>query len=156
MLALACVLLQSLGAGCGDDDGASSPPLVAGPFLGEVPLEPDTRTRLPAPAETIAPSDRPRFYWYHAEAPGRTITWEVRAETTALEHGTVIHTEGQAVPEGAANAQGVVRIDPKRLNRGGARRNQAGRLEWLPGIYSIKGRFGDAEPFGTGIFEVAR
>lgn len=142
--------------GCGDGDGAVGPPLVAGPFLGEVPLEPDTRTRLPAPAETIAPDDRPRFYWYHPDAPGRTITWEVRAETTALEHGSLIHVEQTQVPPGETNVQGVVRLDPMRLNRGGARRNEAGRLEWLPGIYSIKGRLGDAEPFGTGIFEVGR
>lgn len=147
------ILVGTLGA-CDEDEPAFDPPMIVGPYLGSVPLGPDTRTRLPAPAETIAPDDQPRFYWYHPEAPGQTLTWEVRAETTALAHGSLIHTEDQPVPAGPENAQGMQGFDPTRLSRGGARRNAAGRLEWLPGIYSAKARLGRAEPFATGIFEV--
>ncbi len=149
-LAAAALLLSC--AACDDEPEQVDPPMVAGPYLGTVQLGPDTRTRLPSAAETIGPDDRPRFYWYCADAPGKTITWEVRAETTALEHGALIHTAEE--PVGAGTVQGMVRIDPSRLSRGGARRSADGRLEWLPGIYSVKGRLDGAEPFGTGIFEV--
>ena len=148
-------MLALLLAGCGDDDVAViDPPLVTGPYPGALELGPDTRHRLPVGLETIGPHDLPRFYWYHPDAAGKTITWEVRAETTALAHGTVIHVETLEVPAAEAVPQGMVRFDPTRLSEGGARRNPQGQLEWLSGIYSVKGRLEGGDHFATGIFEV--
>ena len=149
------LLLTLVLAACGDDDRpVIDPPLITGPYSGNLELGPDTRHRLPQAIETISPGDAPRFYWFHPDAAGETITWEVRAETTALAHGTLIHTEELVVPAGEAPPQGMIRLDPTRLSEGGARRNTRGQLEWLPGIYSVKGRFGTGDHFATGIFEV--
>lgn len=150
---LLSVLLPALGA-CGDDDGPVEPPIVVGPYLGSVELTEDTRTRLPDPQASIAPSDEPRFYWFNARAGGETLTFEVRAETTALEHGSLIHREQvQASAQGVP--QGVLRLDPTALSRGGARRGTGGKLEWLPGVYSVKAFLGSGtESFATAIFEV--
>jgi hypothetical protein len=140
-----------LGA-CGDDAGAVETPLIVGPYGGNLQLEPDTYTRLPPSLDAISPGQTARFYWYHPGAAGRTITFEVRAETTALAHGTVIHTEAHVVPGGSTH--GMVAFEPRRLSQGGARRGERGQLEWLDGIYSVKGRLDGGEHFATGIFEV--
>lgn len=140
---------------CGDDGPAAiDPPLITGPYSGNLELGPDTRHRLPAGLETISPGDAPRFYWYHPDAAGKTLTFEVRAETTALAHGTLIHAETLDVSAAEGVPQGMIRFDPTRLSEGGARRNPQGQLEWLTGIYSVKGRLAGAEHFATGIFEV--
>lgn len=128
--------------------------MVVGPYLGSVQLTEDTRARLPDPVPAIAPDDRPRFYWFHPEAAGSTLAFEVRAETTALEHGSLIHRESLEIESGAPT-QGIVRFDPTELSRGGASRGADGTLQWLPGVYSVKAILGGAEEsFATAIFEV--
>lgn len=151
---IAWLALGLLVGGCGDDDGPEEPAMVVGPYQGNVQLGEDTRTRLPDPVDRVGPRAKPRFYWFHPGAEGRTLRFEVRAETTALEHGSLIHAESVDVPpEGVP--QGMLRLDPGELSRGGARRGAAGRLEWLPGVYSVKAFLGDAQDsFATAIFEV--
>lgn len=154
MRALVLLALVLVLAACGDDDAVVDPPLITGPYPGNLELTEHTRHRLPAALATISQGDTPRFYWHHPDAAGKAITFEVRAETTALEHGTLIHTETVEVPADAAIPQGMFRIDPRSLSQGGARRNERGQLEWLTGLYSVKGKLEGAEPFATGLFEV--
>lgn len=151
---LLVVVVLGLAGACGDDDGPEEPAMVVGPYVGNVQLTPDTRSRLPDPEQSIAPDDQPRFYWFHPDAAGKTIAFEVRAETTALEPGSLIHREEVRV-DAQPPAQGLLRLDPAALSRGGARRGDSGRLEWLPGVYSVKAFLdGSSESFATAIFEV--
>jgi len=147
------VLLVALGA-CGDDDGPTEPAMVVGPYLGNVELTEDTRTRLPDPEPSIPASAEPRFYWVHPDAAGKTLAFEVRAEATALEHGTLIHREEVQV-DAAGIPHGILRLDRTALSRGGARRGDRRRLEWLPGVYSVKAYLdGAGESLATAVFEV--
>jgi len=139
--------------GCGDDAASSDPPIIVGPYARDIALEADTRAALPRAREHVGIHDAPRFYWHHPGVAGETLTFELRAEATALEQGTVVHTATVEVPEDAHPPQGLVDLHPTEFNQGGARRNRAGNLEWLPGTYSLKGRTG-GEIFATLVFEV--
>jgi len=124
--------------------------MMAGPFAGEFALTEETRLRLPAAEDQLASGDVARFYWYAPEAAGASLSFEVRAEATALAQGTVIHREDLPIPAG--REQGFFTVDPRELSEGGGRR-VGGHFEWLAGLYSIRGSLGATE-VGSVIFEV--
>ena len=143
------VALWSLG--CGDDSAAPPPgAMLAGPYAGSVELNDDTRTHLPAANESVAPADDVRFYWYAQEAMGKALAFEVRAETTALEAGSVLHRVEEQV--GESQFQGMLSVGPHELSRGGARQVD-GHTRWLEGLYSVRIFVDDVE-LATALFEV--
>lgn len=140
-------------AACGDDEEASDPGLgamLAGPYPTALELTEQTRMQVPPGTESLASDAEVLFYWYAQEASGKSIVFEVRAEATALEAGTVIHRVEERVPQG--QAQGMFGVTPRELNRGGTRMVD-GHPRWLDGIYSVRIFVDDAE-LATGIFEV--
>ncbi len=129
--------------GCGDDEAETAPgAMLAGPYASAPSLTDETRRDVPAGLDAIGDADGAFFYWYAREASGGTLRFEVRAEATALEPGTVIHREEEPVPE--TRVQGVFSIDPHTLNHGGTR-TEEGRPRWLEGVYSVRIFVGEEE-----------
>ncbi|MBW2462420.1 MAG: hypothetical protein JRH11_12300, partial [Deltaproteobacteria bacterium] len=113
---LLLILAAAPVAACGDD----APPrreapeiMLAGPFAGEFALTDATRLRLPVGEEQLASGDVALVYWYAPEAAGGSLSFEVRAEATALAQGTVIHREQTPIPAG--RQQGFFAVDPREL-----------------------------------------
>lgn len=131
-------------AGCADDPPPAPPSaMLAGPFASAPRLEgADSRAHLPTPLATLDTDATGRFYWFVPEVPRGTLAFEVRAELTPLEPGSVIHRIEETV--GVDQRQGLVSFGPADLNRGGTRRGAHG-AEWLRGSYSLRMRDGDRE-----------
>lgn len=148
----ASALLLFVMLGCGDDGAPAAAPgaMLAGPYSSAFPLTEETRTRLPRALDALADSDDARFYWYADEARGKSIVFEVRAETTVLEAGSVLHHIEEQV--GEAQFQGFLSVGPRDLSRGGARSDN-GSPRWLEGLYSVR-IFVEDEELGTSLFEV--
>jgi len=96
------------------------------------------------------PADQARFYWYAQEAAGKSIEFEVRAESTVLVAGTVIHRVEEQV--GEDQVQGMMSVGPRDLNLGGAAQVD-GSPRWLEGLYSVR-IFVDGSELATGLFHV--
>ncbi len=137
---------------CGDD-AAQAPSvgaMLAGPYPRALVLSETTRQSLPPGRDAIGDADEALFYWYVPEDEGPSLRFEVHAESTALEPGTVIHRVEET--RGAGEAQGMFAVSADALNQGGARM-EGGGPRWLQGIYSLHLFAGDRE-LSTLVFNV--
>jgi hypothetical protein len=133
-----------LGFACDDDAAPSAEtPMLAGPFATAIPLGArDARPGLPGPLAHLPRDATAWFFWFVPGETASSLVFEIRAETTALAAGTVIHRAEEAIGEG--QRQGLIAIGPRELNRGGVRRGPEGP-EWLEGAYSLRVFDGDRE-----------
>jgi hypothetical protein len=143
------VVAMVCGACDKDEPAQKDVAMIAGPYAEAPALGQDFHQGPLTVVDHIEIEAPVYFYWYH---PGNAerLTWVLKAEAAgALSHGAPVHEESFSI-EGAS--EGVVSFRPQALNRGGARRNDENRLEWVEGLYSVTAKSGAGE-IGNILFE---